>query len=237
MRLEASLFDDDIPRIVPRLTDITLADLPVEIGLFPLFGSLLLPGGKLPLNVFEPRYIALIEDALADRRLIGIIQPFNELDDEADEAEELPPLFDVGCIGRITSFSERLDGTFAVTLTGITRFRYLRESSGRRGYRTARIDVSGYAGDLSEIPSAPFDRAQLLASLKSYFNVRGLGVRWEVIDQMGDDALLIALPMICPFPSSEKQALLEAASLTDRARVLQSLLDLSGPSPGEPRPS
>ncbi|NHN85948.1 peptidase [Acetobacter musti] len=237
MRLDASLFDDDIPRTVPRLPDITLADLPAEIGLFPLFGSLLLPRGKLPLNVFEPRYIALVEDALAAQRLIGIIQPFDELHDDSDEAGDLPPLFDVGCIGRITSFAERPDGTFAVTLTGITRFRYLRESGGRRGYRTARIDVSAYAGDLSEIPSAPFDRDQLLTSLKSYFNVRGLGVRWEVIDQMGDDALLITLPMICPFPSAEKQALLEAGSLTDRARVLQSLLDLSGPFPDGVRPS
>ncbi|WP_173572102.1 LON peptidase substrate-binding domain-containing protein [Acetobacter oeni] len=235
--MEASFFDDDIPRLVPRLPDLTLADIPVEIGLFPLFGSLLLPKGRLPLNVFEPRYIALIEDALADQRLIGIIQPFNELDDEADEAEGLPPLFDVGCLGRISSFSERVDGTFAVTLTGIARFRYLRESEGRRGYRVARIDVSAYAGDLSEVPSAPFDRGQLLTSLKDYFTVRGLGVRWEVIDQMGDDALLVALPMICPFPSSEKQALLEAVSLTERARVLQSLLDLPGPFPDAAGPS
>lgn len=199
-----------------------------------MLGTLLLPRGKLPLNVFEPRYIALMEDALASQRLIGIIQPFSELDD--DEGDE-PPLFDVGCIGRITSFTERADGTFAVTLTGICRFRYLRESGEHRGYRRARIDTSAYAGDFDEIPSAPFDRQQLLTSLKEYFQVRGMGMRWEVIDQMADDALLVALPMICPFPSSEKQALLEADTLTERARVLQSLLDLAGPDDDMPRPT
>lgn len=208
-----------------------MADLPAEIGLFPLFGTLLLPRGKLPLNVFEPRYVALIEDALAAQRLIGVIQPFED-PGEADEESGFPVrLFDVGSLGRITSFTERPDGTFAVTLAGICRFRYLRESEERRGYRRARIDVSAFAGDLNEIPSAPFDREQLLTSLKNYFTVRGLGVRWEVIDQMGDDALLVTLPMICPFPSPEKQALLEAESLTDRAHVLQSLLDLSAPFP------
>ncbi|BCK77250.1 lon-like ATP-dependent protease La [Acetobacter aceti NRIC 0242] len=228
-------FDDNTPRRVPRLGDITLADLPAEIGLFPLFGTLLLPRGKLPLNVFEPRYIGLIEDALADQRLIGIIQPFSEIDDDEDFAAE-PHLFEVGCIGRITSFVERLDNTYAITLTGISRFRYLRESEGARGYRRARIDVSAYAGDLNEIPSAPFDRKLLLESLKEYFESRGMGVRWEVIDQMADDALLVALPMICPFPSPEKQALLEADTLTERARVLQSLLDLSGSQNGGARP-
>lgn len=197
---------------------------------------MLLPRGKLPLNVFEPRYIALIEDALAEQRLIGVIQPFNDLEDD-EEIDEVPHLFEVGCVGRITSFSERQDGTFAVTLTGICRFRYLRESLGQRGYRRARIDASAYAGDLDEIPSAPFDRDLLMTSLKGYFEARGMGVRWEVIDQMADDALLVALPMICPFPSPEKQALLEADTLTERARVLQSLLDLSGSGDSTVRPS
>ncbi|MBV1836595.1 LON peptidase substrate-binding domain-containing protein [Acetobacter estunensis] len=236
MSLTQAFFEDDVPRLVPRLADVTLADLPAEVGLFPLVGTLLLPRGKLPLNVFEPRYVALVEDALAGERLIGVIQPFG--DGEEDEEETGPlPLFEVGTLGRITSFSERMDGTFAITLTGISRFRYLRESGERRGYRRARIDASAYAGDLSELPPAPFDREHMMASLRTYFQLRGMGVRWEVIDRLEDDALLIALPMICPFPSPEKQALLEADTLTDRARVLQSLLDLSDPTLDDGPPS
>lgn len=209
-----------------------MADIPVEIGLFPLSGILLLPRGKLPLNVFEPRYVALVEDALASHRLIGMIQPFrrgeNRDTDPEEDAEDVPPLYSIGCLGRITSFTEREDGTFAVTLSGVTRFRVLRETGLRRGYRQARIDVSSFVGDLSEIPSAPFDREKLLDSLRRYFRHKGLSARWSAIEQMRDDVLLVTLPMICPFPPAEKQALLDAGSLTDRVRVLQMLLDLSG---------
>ncbi|MFT8675307.1 MAG: LON peptidase substrate-binding domain-containing protein [Acetobacter sp.] len=210
----------------------TLADMPPEAGLFPLSGVLLLPRGRLPLNVFEPRYIALMEDALASNRLIGLIQPrWREEDDEDNKA---PPLYTIGTLGRITSFTERADGTYAVTLTGVTRFRLLRETGLRRGYRLARIDVSSFTGDLNEIPSEPFDRAQLLASMRRYFEKRGLDARWSLIEQMDDSMLLVTLPMICPFPPAEKQALLDAASLTDRVRVLQTLLDMAGPEPEGP---
>lgn len=145
----------------------TLADIPPEVGLFPLSGVLLLPRGKLPLNVFEPRYIALVEDALASHRLIGLIQP--RWQEDEDEGNEAPPLYTTGCLGRLTSMTERADGTYAMTLTGLLRFRLLRETGLRRGYRVARIDVSSFAGDLNEIPSEPFDRTQLLNSLKNYF--------------------------------------------------------------------
>ncbi|OUI86586.1 LON peptidase substrate-binding domain-containing protein [Acetobacter tropicalis] len=219
--------DEDIPRAIPRVSDLTLADIPAEIGLFPLSGVLLLPRGKLPLNVFEPRYIALVEDALASHRLIGLIQPvWKEEDAETDDA---PPLYHIGSIGRITSFTERSDGTYAITLSGIARFRLLRETGLHRGYRQARIDASSFASDLSELPSAPFDRQKLLDSMRRYFQQRGLGARWSAIEQMGDDVLLVTLPMICPFPPAEKQALLDAGTLTDRVRVLQMLLDLAGP--------
>ncbi|MDG6094999.1 LON peptidase substrate-binding domain-containing protein [Acetobacter sp. AN02] len=230
--MESTFFGEESPRLVPRFGELTLADLPVETGLFPLSGTLLLPRGKLPLNVFEPRYIALVEDALASDRLIGMIQPV----DPEDEADELlfPSLFGVGCLGRITSFTERGDGTFAITLTGISRFRVLRESGIRRGYRRARIDVSRYGADLNEVPSAPFDREVLLSSLRAYFRVRHLHARWDVLEQMPDDMLLITLPMICPFPAAEKQLLLEAETLTDRVQVLQTLLDFPGLFPDDP---
>lgn len=223
----------DIPRRIPRVCDLTLADMPIELGLFPLSGVLLLPGGKLPLNIFEPRYIALMEDALASHRLVGMIQPvWREEDEETPEAS--PPLYKIGCVGRITSFTERSDGTYAVTLTGIARFRLLRETEIDRGYRHARVDVSSFAADLSELPSAPFDRQKLLDALRRYFRQKGLNARWSVIEQMGDDILLVTLPMICPFPPAEKQALLDAATLTERVRVLQMLLDLAGPEENGP---
>lgn len=217
----------DIPRNIPRLSDLTLADIPAELGLFPLSGALLLPSGKLPLNVLEPRYIALVEDALASHRFIGMIQPRWQEEDE-ETPTPLPPLYKVGCVGRITSFTERRDGTYAVTLTGISRFRLLRETPLHRGYRRARVDASSFSGDLSELPSGPFDREKLLSALHRYFKQKGLSARWSVIEQMGDDVLLVTLPMICPFPPAEKQALLDAATLTERVRVLQILLDHAG---------
>ncbi|QEO18522.1 LON peptidase substrate-binding domain-containing protein [Acetobacter vaccinii] len=205
----------------------TLADIPPLTRLLPLSSVMLLPRGRLPLNIFEPRYIALVEDALASSRLIGMIQP--RWREEDDDENKPPPLYGTGTLGRITSFTERADGTYAITLTGVIRFRLLRETEEHRGYRQARTDMSGFAGDLNEIPSEPFDRARLLASMRRYFKKQGLEARWSLIEQMDDSMLLVTLPMICPFPPAEKQALLDAGSLTDRVRVLQTLLDLSGP--------
>jgi len=211
---------DDIPRRLPRLHEATLADIPAQVGLFPLSGALLLPWGKLPLNVFEPRYIALIEDALAGNRLIGMVQPRDEADDEP-----APPLYQVGCLGRITAFTERADGTFAITLSGVARFRILRESDGPRGYRIANIDASGYAADLTELEPAPIDRERLMESLKRYFAAHQLRTSWTVIEQMEDDTLLVVLPMLVPFSADEKQSLLEADTIDARAEVLFTLLE------------
>ncbi|WP_323993529.1 LON peptidase substrate-binding domain-containing protein [Nguyenibacter sp. L1] len=222
----------------------TLADIPPELGLFPLREALLLPRGKLPLNVFEPRYVALVEDALAGARLIGMIQPRGDaLDEDAEDGDTADgdaaagdefgfagpaALYDIGCIGRITSMTERADGTYAVTLTGLSRFRLLREARPRRGYRLGRIDASSFAGDLTEGEGLFFDRPRMIAALRRYCRRRGFGARWTVIEQMDDEALLITLPMICPFATAEKQALLESGTLNDRARTLQALLDLGG---------
>ncbi|MFW7268211.1 LON peptidase substrate-binding domain-containing protein [Gluconacetobacter sp. Hr-1-5] len=215
----------------------TLADMPAELGLFPLREVLLLPRGKLPLNVFEPRYVALLEDALAGNRLIGMIQPRDDAVEnegsDADGEDPFPPLYTIGAVGRITSLTERADGTYAVTLTGLARFRLLRETGLHRGYRRARIDVSSFACDLTDSADLFFDRSRMLAALRRYCSMRGFGTRWNVIDQMDDETLLITLPMICPFPAAEKQALLESASLNDRARTLQTLLELAGHEPGD----
>lgn len=228
-----ALIDDDLPRVVPRLRDMTLADIPPELGLFPLREVLVLPRGKLPLNVFEQRYIALLEDALAGNRLIGMIQPRHDAQEDENGEEVAPSLYDIGGIGRITSMTERADGTYALTLTGLARFRLLRETGLHRGYRRARIDVSSFASDLTDGADLHFDRSRMLAALRRYCRKRGFGTRWNVIDQMDDETLLITLPMICPFPAAEKQALLESASLNDRARTLQTLLELAGHEPDD----
>lgn len=232
-----ALSGDDIPRAVPRPHDMTLADLPPELGLFPLRDTVLLPRAKLPLNIFEPRYIALVEDAMAGSRLIGMIQPRRDAMDEdnGDEMQPapLPALYDIGCAGRITSMTERSDGTYAVTLLGMVRFRLLRETGLHRGYRRARIDASSFASDLTDGEDPFYDRPRMITALRRYCRRRGFGARWSVIEQMDDEALLITLPMICPFPAAEKQALLESGSLNDRARTLQTLLDLAGHEPEE----
>jgi len=213
--------EDDIPRRIPRVQELTLADLPARIGLFPLSSALLLPSGKLPLNIFEPRYIALLEDALAHDRLIGMIQPVDEMDDEEESI-----LHGIGCIGRITSFTERADGTFAVTLSGIVRFRLLlEEGTTERGYRIGRIDCSSFAADLTEGGAVAVDRDRLIGSLRRYLDAHQLRTSWSAIDEMGDETLLIVLPMLVPFSSDEKQCLLEAETIGDRADLLLSLLD------------
>lgn len=218
--------DDDIPRRIPRITDLTLADIPPAVGLFPLAGALLLPWGKLPLNVFEPRYIALVEDAMAGNRMIGMIQPLDE-DADADE----PNLYRIGSLGRITSLTERSDGTYAITLSGLTRFRLLREELGPRGYREARIDASGFAADLTESGPSNIDRSRLIESLKRYFDAHKLHTSWSTIEEMEDDTLMIVLPMLVPFSTEEKQSLLEADTLCEREEILLSILN---ETPGHP---
>jgi uncharacterized protein len=224
---EHEIGEDAIPRRIPPLPDMTLADIPPQVGLFPLPGALLLPWGKLPLNVFEPRYVAMLEDALASHRLIGMIQPIDE--DEVQfpalADDPAPALHDIGCLGRITSFTERADSTFAVTLSGLARFRVLRELPPTRGYRQARIDTSAFVGDLVENTAAPLDRAYLMESLKRYFRAHSLRTSWSTLEQMEDDALLVVLPMLVPFTTDEKQSLLEARSLEARADLLLALLN------------
>ncbi|MBV1830123.1 peptidase [Komagataeibacter sp. AV436] len=238
---------DDIPRRIPLVSEMTLADFPAELGLFPLDEALLLPQGRLPLNVFEPRYIALVEDALASNRLIGMIQPRllngmddTPLDDEADDPgmddgySHTPPLYNIGCVGRITAMTERADGTYAITLTGIARFRLLRETGLRRGYRVARVDTSSFVSDLTDVEDEiPFDREGLLNALHDFCEAQGVSTQWDALHQMDDAALLVTLPMICPFGTGPRQKMLEAPTPADRARILRDLLEGTGHEPDE----
>ena len=204
--------------------------LPRQIPIFPLAGVLLLPRGRLPLNIFEPRYLAMVEDALAGDRMIGMIQPT----DPACRQRE-PAVYGIGCAGRITSFAETEDGRYLITLTGVCRFAVMRELDGQRGYRRVAADWDRFAADLIDpledggtaSNGCGLDRPRLLAGLKSYFKMQGLSVDWKSISGTPDERLVTSLAMICPFSPSEKQALLETPDLPERAKLLIALVEMA----------
>jgi len=207
-------------------------ELPTEFAIFPLPGALLLPGGKLPLNIFERRYLAMIDDALATGRVIGMIQP----DELRPGTPTGPALYRVGCIGRLSSFSESDDGRYLVTLTGIIRFTIAVELETQRGYRRVRADINRFRGDLDQTPHpATIDREGLIGALRAYFTTRGFDANWDAINDMPDDMLVVTLAMVCPFDPAEKQALMEAPDLSDRASTLLTLLQMGAHSPDDTR--
>jgi len=206
-------------------------DIPSEFAVFPLSGALLLPRGKLPLNIFEPRYLAMVQDSLANGRMFGMIQPDPNM--PADESGEA--LFRVGCLGRLSSFSETDDGRMLITLTGLVRFTIAAELGLRHGYRRVRGDVTQYLGDLAlERPPADIERDKILAALRGYFARRSVDANWEAIRGLSDDGLVITLAMACPFEPVEKQALLEAPDDADRAATLLALLQMGAAGPDQP---
>ncbi len=202
--------------------DPSFEDLPATVPIFPLPGVLLLPGGRLPLNIFEPRYLNMTRDALATDRLIGMIQP-----SAASPSNAASQLYTVGCAGRITQFSETDDGRFLISLTGVCRFAVEEEVASIRGYRRVVADWSAYSGDLDEETDAGFDRDVLIDRLRRYFDVQGISADWDTIQETSEDRLVTTLAMVCPFEASEKQALLESANLKDRATMLMALLTMA----------
>ena len=213
-----------------------LEDLPSEFAVFPLAGALLLPRGKLPLNIFEKRYLAMVLDSLGSGRMFGMIQPDPQAPPpHAAEAQDEPGLYRVGCLGRLSSFSETDDGRLLITLTGLIRFTIDGERDRRHGYRRVRGDFSGYTGDLTLIrPPAEIERDKLLAALRGYFGRRNVDANWDAIRGLSDDALVITLAMACPFEAVEKQALLEAPTDADRAATLLALLQMGAAGPDLP---
>jgi Lon protease-like protein len=203
------------------------SELPAEIAIFPLSGALLLPGGRLPLNIFEPRYLAMTLDSLAKGRMFGMIQP----EPGAPRGETGPGLYRIGCLGRLSSFAETEDGRLLITLTGVTRFRVAEELAMRHGYRRVRADYAGFAADLDldERPPA-IDRSVLLGALRPFFKVRGIEANWEAIEETSESLLVLTLAMVCPFEVPEKQALLEAATPEARAAMLVALLEIGAHS-------
>ena len=210
---------------------IRASDLPQVIPVFPLAGAIVLPRGQLPLNIFEPRYLNMIDDAMAGDRIVGMIQP-------SGGPEALPALSPVGCAGRITSFAETSDGRYLVTLTGVARFRILAELPVQTPYRQTRVDFESFALDLKAPgENEEFDRSDLLAALQGYLNPRGLDIDWDAARDAPPEALVNSLSMALPFEPAEKQALIEALTLNDRLGTLTALLRIDAVEPGDDEPT
>ncbi len=196
------------------------ADLPQTIPLFPLEGAILYPRGVLALNIFEPRYLNMIDDALGGDRLIGMIQPAT-----GEEQEPVPQLADVGTVGRITTFSETDDGRYLITLTGVTRFNFERELKPGTPYRQALVSYDSFAQDFAPSSDRGIDRGKLMTSLKTYAALHGFNVDWDSVDEAPTETVINVAAQICPFDAAAKQALLETPDLADRARALIALLE------------
>ncbi len=209
-------------------------DLPARIPLFPLRGAILLPRSELPLNVFEPRYLAMIEDAMSGNRIVGIIQP----DQTQGAGEESPEgkalaLKRIGCAGRITAYQELQDGRLRIALAGVARFVVGREPSTDKPYRLADVDYAPYSADLAEDGSVEsIDRARLLKVLKAYLAMRQLEADWNAVTRAPLEPLVNSLSAMSPFGAEEKQALLEAADTQKRADVLIALAEMAIASGG-----
>lgn len=198
-------------------------DLPETLPLFPLPGALLLPGAELPLNIFEPRYLQMVEHALAQPRLIGMIQPMPSLNSESRR-----DLAQVGSAGRISGFQETGDGRYLVVLKGVCRFRILEEVETDTLYRKARIDFTPYHADLTEHARRDdVDTNELTSALREYLSRNGLTSDMTAISDTPPQTLINAISADCPFTNSEKQALLEARTLEDRCAALVALLSMS----------
>jgi len=201
----------------------SIEELPQTLPIFPLTGALLLPRGHLPLNIFEPRYLAMVDSALSTTRLIGMIQPV-----EPEDKVLKPKLSAVGCAGRIVSYRETEDGRFLITLLGVCRFRAVEELTTVTPYRQLRADYSGYLGDMAAPSPEEFPRDRLATALREYLSRRDLKADWGSVMSAPADVLVNALAMLCPFEPAEKQALLEAPGWSERIDTLVALLEMAG---------
>ncbi|EFO32716.1 putative ATP-dependent protease family protein [Roseibium sp. TrichSKD4] len=202
----------------------TIADLPPLIPVFPLSGALLLPRTQLPLNIFEPRYIDMIDHALSGNRLIGMVQPSPDL--ELNDPD-LPILADVGCVGRLTSFQETGDGRYLITLQGVTRFAVGEELDTYTSFRQVECDFAPFAHDLqSGVGEEDVDRAGLLKTLRDYLDANDLEADWDSVSEAETEVLVNALCMMSPYGAQEKQALLEAKDLRTRSETLIAITEM-----------
>ena len=210
------------------MTDIPADDLirllPQTLAVFPLEGALLLPHGQLPLHIFEPRYRNMIEEALGNGRMLGVIQP------RVVQPHPLPDhveIFETGCAGRIVSFSETDDGRFMITLKGVCRFRVSRELPLFRGFRRVVPDYLAFRNDLEPASEKGIDRARLLLAARAFLMLKGIACDWQAAESASTQALVTSLAMSCPFEPEEKQALLESDDLARRCELLISLFEMA----------
>ena len=199
--------------------------LPADIPILPLAGAIVMPGVQLPLNIFEPRYLNMVFDALAADHLLGMIQPTSET-----MADDVPALHRIGCAGRITSYSETSDGRVILVLTGVCRFQVSSEIEGRKGYRRVAVDWERFAADCHDDQETIADRGGFLTSLKSYCTLRGVEVPWDDIEKMADAELTNLLCAHLPLSPEDKQALIETLPTSDRAALMRGLLDMASAS-------
>ena len=197
------------------------SELPQTIAIFPLAGALLLPRARLPLHIFEPRYLQMIEDVIkTDGRLIGMVQP------NPVPGRDGPGLHTIGCAGRITQFSETEDGRYMITLAGVSRFRVVKEVEGFCPYRRCDVSWDGFDRDLGKDEAdIGFDRHAFLDLLERYFDARGLSADWDTLKEADDELLINSLSMMLDFEAEDKQALLEAPSLETRRETLVTLIE------------
>lgn len=201
------------------------SELPAEIPIFPLQGTIVMPGVQLPLNIFEQRYLNMVFDALASNHLIGMIQPTTET-----QGNEIPAIHRVGCAGRITSYSETSDGRVVLVLTGFCRFQVVQEIDGHRGYRRITADWDRFGEDCHPGTDAMADRAGFINSLKAFCTLRSVEVPWDDIEQMPDTELTNLLCTHLPLSSGDKQALIETIQTGERAALMRGLLDMASAS-------
>lgn len=208
----------------------SLADLPETIPVFPLPGALLLPRARLPLNIFEPRYLSMLDDTLkTEHRLIGMIQPM-----AVPEGQDQARLHQIGCAGRVTAFQETEDGRYLITLSGVSRFRLVEQQQGFTPYLRASVDWSSFERDLGRVESDPgFDREAFLATLARFFDSAQLSSDWDSLKGAEVELLVNSLSILCPFDPEEKQALLEAPTLAGRRETLVTLMEFALRSSGD----
>jgi Lon protease-like protein len=221
--------------------DPSFEQLPETLPLFPLSGVLLLPGGKLPLNIFEPRYLAMIFDSLAGHRMIGMVQPMQPggfAGDGLPSEDGRPKVHQVGCAGRVVSFNETEDGRLLLALSGVTRFQIARElDPAQGGYRRASVLFSPYRADLDYADEmVALDRERLVAGLAAFFKGKNLSTDWDAVKKADDLNLVNSLSMVLPFGPVEKQALLEAADTSARAKLLVGFLEMAALTPSSDTP-
>lgn len=204
----------------------TIADLPEVIPVFPLSGALLLPGGNMPLNIFEPRYLAMTDHAMKTDRVIGMIQP----DPSGDQEDNGPKLYKVGCIGRLTGFQETGDGRYMINLSGICRFEILEELAPLSGFRMVHVQANPddlIVQEQLEADQNAINRKLLIDTFQKYLHANDMETDWAAVERTDDETLVTALCMMSPYGPAEKQALLEAADLKTRAETLVAITEMA----------